>query len=114
MFNIQGTGIKIALAIALILSIIGLFKFQSWKIEKFEKELQEKELKLKQEKENNKLIHEAYEKTLAIEKEIADQKLQAQEQKEVVVVKYKTLEKELEKRGEIKQDENSNFTIVSF
>lgn len=50
MFNIQGTGIKIALAIALILSIIGLFKFQSWKIEKFEKELQEKELKLKQEK----------------------------------------------------------------
>ena len=70
--------------------------------------------KLDEANNNNVLIHEAYEKTLAIEREIAEQKLQNQEQKEKVVVKYKTLEKEVEKRGEIKQDEKSNFTIITF
>lgn len=63
---------------------------------------------------NNELIIQAYEQTLAIEKEIAEQKAITQEQKEVVVTKYKTLIKEVEKRGEIKQDEKSNFTIVTF
>lgn len=63
---------------------------------------------------NNKLIIEAYEQTLAIEREIASQKTITQEQKEVVVTKYKTLTKTIEKRGEIKQDEKSNFTIVTF
>ena len=38
----------------------------------------------------------------------------SKEQKEKVVIKYQTLVKEVIKRGEIKQDENSNFSIVSF
>ena len=63
---------------------------------------------------NNELIIKAYEQTLAIEREIAEQKAITQEQKEVVVTKYKTLTKTIEKRGEIKQDEKSNFTIVTF
>lgn len=63
---------------------------------------------------NNELIIQAYEKTLAIEKEIAEQKAVTTEQKEVVVTKYKTLIKEVAKRGEIKQDEKSNFIIVTF
>lgn len=63
---------------------------------------------------NNKLIIEAYEQTIKIEREIAEQKAITQEQKEVVVTKYKTLTKTIEKRGEIKQDEKSNFTIVTF
>ena len=63
---------------------------------------------------NNKLIIEAYEQTIKIEREIAEQKSISQEQKEVVVTKYKTLTKTIEKRGEIKQDEKSNFTIVTF
>lgn len=70
--------------------------------------------KLDEANKNNELIIQAYEKTLAIEKEIATQKAITQEQKEVVVTKYKTLIKEVEKRGEIKQDEKSNFTIVTF
>lgn len=81
---------------------------------RLENKLQNTSSKLSEANNNNKLMHEAYEKTLSIEREIAEQKLQTQEQKEKVVVKNKTLEKEIEKRGEIKQDENSNFTIVSF
>lgn len=46
--------------------------------------------------------------------EIANEKAVTNEQKEKVVIKYQTLVKEVQKRGEIKQDENSNFTIVSF
>ena len=57
---------------------------------------------------------EAYEKTLAVEKEIATQKAVTTEQKEIVVTKYKTLTKTIEKRGEIKPDEKSNFTIINF
>ena len=63
---------------------------------------------------NNELIIQAYEQTIKIEREIAEQKAISQEQKEVVVTKYKTLTKTIEKRGEIKQDEKSNFTIVTF
>lgn len=81
---------------------------------RLENKLQDTSSKLDEANKNNVLMHEAYEKTLAIEREIAEQKLLTQEQKEKVVVKYKTLEKEIEKRGEIKQDETSNFTIVSF
>ena len=76
--------------------------------------LEEKEQKLNQANEDNKNIIEAYEKTLAIEREIANEKAVTTEQKEKVVIKYQTLVKEVEKRGEIKQDEKSDFTIVSF
>jgi serine/threonine-protein kinase RIO1 len=59
-------------------------------------------------------IIDGYELTLKVEKETSVQKAITQEQKEVVVTKYKTLIKEVEKRGEIKQDEKSSFTIVTF
>lgn len=114
MLNFYGMGAKVTAFISVVLLVIGFIKYQDFKIKNLETKNLETKKELEEANKNNKLIHEAYEKTLAIEKEIADQKLQAQEQKEVVVVKYKTLEKELEKRGEIKQDENSNFTIVSF
>lgn len=55
-----------------------------------------------------------YEETIKIKEEIAAQKAVTQEQKEVVVTKYKTLTKTIEKRGVIKQDEKSNFNIVTF
>lgn len=75
-------------------------------------ELQKQTIKNKEENEKN--IIDAYELTLKVEKETSVQKAITQEQKEVVVTKYKTLIKEVEKRGEIKQDEKSNFTIVTF
>lgn len=83
-------------------------------LEDKEVELKTTSLKLDEANKNNELIIQAYEKTLAIEREIAGQKAITQEQKEVVVTKYKTLTKTIEKRGEIKQDEKSNFTIVTF
>ena len=55
-----------------------------------------------------------YEATLEIERKLAAEKAITQEQKEVVVTKYKTLTKTIEKRGVIKQDEKSNFNIVTF
>jgi len=106
MFNFQGTGIKIVLAITLVLSVFGVFKYQSSKIEKLEVTIQEKN-------ENFERAVNAYEFSLKVERESAAQNAITQEQKEVVVTKYKTLIKEVEKRGEIKQDE-SNFTIVTF
>lgn len=106
MFNFQGIGIKIALAITLVLSVVGVFKYQSSKIEKLEATIQEKD-------ENFERAVNAYEFSLKVERESAAQNAITQEQKEVVVTKYKTLIKEVEKRGEIKQDE-SNFTIVTF
>lgn len=81
---------------------------------KKEKTIEDVTLERDEANKNNELIIQAYEQTLAIEKEIAAQKAITQEQKEVVVTKYKTLIKEVEKRGEIKQDEKSNFTIVTF
>ncbi len=83
-------------------------------LEKTNSKLTQTNSKLDEANKNNQLIIQAYEKTLAIEKEIAEQKAVTTEQKEVVVTKYKTLIKEVEKRGEIKQDEKSNFTIVTF
>jgi small-conductance mechanosensitive channel len=76
--------------------------------------LEKKEQKLKEANEDNKNIIEAYEKTLAIERQIAKEQSVTTEQKEKVAIKHQTLVKEVQKRGEIKQDENSNFTIVNF
>lgn len=83
-------------------------------LEKTNATLEEKQQKLKEANEDNKNIIEAYEKTLAIEREIANEKAVATEQKEKVAIKHQTLVKEVQKRGEVKQDENSNFSIVTF
>ena len=114
---ITGLNPKVYLVVALLLFIVstaGYIKYLQSNLEDKEVELKTTSLKLDEANKNNELIIQAYEKTLAIEKEIATQKAITQEQKEVVVTKYKTLIKEVEKRGEIKQDEKSNFTIVTF
>ena len=103
----------IALVIAAVWSVSYVNNLKSDLVE--ERQAKENtQTKLEESNKNNELIIQAYEKTLAIEKEIATQKTITQEQKEVVVTKYKTLTKTIEKRGEIKQDEKSNFTIVTF
>lgn len=105
----------------LIIAALGSFAYQNKKISSqnetitsLNKDIEKKEDKLAQAQNDNKNIIEAYEKTLAIEREIVKEQTVTTEAKEKVVVKYKTLIKEVEKRGEIIQDENSNFTIVSF
>lgn len=114
-------GLKNIILALLIIAVVGTYAYQNRQInslksdlEKTNITLEEKEQKLNQANEDNKNIIEAYEKTLAIEREVANEKAVTTEQKEKVVIKYQTLIKEVQKRGEVKQDENSNFTIVSF
>lgn len=111
---IKIVGLKNIVLFFIVIAVVGNYIYQYKKIDELHKQVIDKDNKLTEANNNNKLMHEAYEKTLAIEREIAEQKLQTQEQKEKVVAKHKTLEKEVEKRGEIKQDEKSNFTIVTF
>lgn len=114
-------GLKNIILALLIIAVVGTYAYQNRQInslksdlEKTNITLEEKEQKLKEANEDNKNIIEAYEKTLAIEREVANEKAVTSEQKEKVVIKYQTLIKEVQKRGEIKQDEKSNFTIVTF
>lgn len=114
-------GLKNIILAILIIAVVGNYMYQNRQInslksdlEKTNITLEEKEQKLKEANEDNKNIIEAYEKTLAIEREVANEKVVTSEQKEKVVIKYQTLIKEVQKRGEIKPDENSNFTIVTF
>ena len=101
-------------AVGIVFVLGGYIKYLKNSLEDREAELSSKNEIIKNKDEDIKNIIDGYEKTLAIEKEIASQKAITQEQKETVVTKYKTLIKEVEKRGEIKQDEKSNFTIVTF
>ena len=117
----KNIGLKNIILGILIIAVVGTYAYQNRQInslksdlEKTNITLEEKAQKLKEANEDNKNIIEAYEKTLAIEREIANEKAVTTEQKEKVVIKYQTLIKEVQKRGEVKPDENSNFTIVSF
>ncbi len=69
---------------------------------------------LVEQKNINDLTINAYEQTLAIEKEISDEKTIALEQKIEVTKTTNKVKEAVIKRGEIKQDEKSNFTIVIF
>lgn len=101
---------KIYFSLAFIL-FLAYFMFQN---QSLKTNLKNTASKLDEANKNFDLTVAAYESTLKVEKQIAEQKAITQEQKEVVVTKYKTLTKTIEKRGEIKQDEKSNFTIVTF
>ncbi len=114
-------GLKNIILGILIITVLTNYAYQNRQINSLKSDLEEtnitleeKEQKLKEANEDNKNIIEAYEKTLAIEREIVNEKAVTTEQKEKVVIKYQTLIKEVQKRGEIKQDENSNFSIVTF
>lgn len=114
-------GFKNIILAALIIAALGSFAYQNKKISSqsetitsLKEDIEKKTVELTQAQNDNKNIIEAYEKTLAIEREIAKEQSVTTEAKEKVVVKYKTLIKEVQKRGEIKQDENSNFSIVTF
>lgn len=114
-------GLKNIILAALIIAALGSFAYQNKKISSQSKtittlneDIEKEKVKLTQAQNDNKNIIEAYEKTLAIEREIAKEQSVTTEQKEKVVIKYQTLIKEVQKRGEIKQDENSNFSIITF
>lgn len=108
----------VAGVIAIAAGYIGYLELDS---KSKEIELINKEKKLKEvtderdeAKTNNELIIQAYELTLKVEKEIAEQKAITQEQKQEVIKITSKVKEAVIKRGEIKQDEKSNFTIVTF
>lgn len=59
-------------------------------------------------------IIEGYNATLEIERAIATEKAITMEQKQEVIKTTSKVKEAVIKRGEIKQDEKSNFTIVNF
>ena len=63
---------------------------------------------------DKKNIIDGYELTLKVEKEIATEKAIQTEQKQEVIKTTSRVKEAVIKRGEIKQDEKSNFTIVTF
>lgn len=107
-------GLKNIIIILISLLIIGVYYYQSKTIDSLSSKLEENSLKLNEANSNNKLIIEAYEQTIRLNDAVVKEETITTEAKEKVVIKYQTLIKEVQKRGEIKQDENSNFTIVSF
>ena len=107
-------GLKNIIIILISLLIIGVYYYQSKTIDSLSSKLEEKSLKLNEANSNNKLIIEAYEQTIRLNDAVVKEETVTTAQKEKVVIKYQTLIKEVQKRGEIKQDENSNFSIVTF
>uniref|UniRef100_UPI004048848D hypothetical protein n=1 Tax=Aliarcobacter sp. TaxID=2321116 RepID=UPI004048848D len=117
MFNFIGLIPKSYLIAGLffvIATVGGYIKYLKSSIEDKKIELKTTSLKLDEANKNNVLMYEAYEKTLAIEREMSKQKQQTQKKKEKVILNNKILENEIYKRGELKQDEKNNFTIVTF
>lgn len=117
MFNFIGLipkGYLIAGLFFAVVTVGGYIKYLQSSIEDKKLELKTTSLKLDEANRNNVLMHEAYEKTLAIEREISEQKAITQEQKEEVIKTTSKVKEAVINRGEIKQDEKSNFTIVTF
>ena len=108
--------------IALLITVVGVWiSYQVTKYKQMISELEEtkkviisKDEEIKEKNKNFDLAVEAYEKTLAIERLVTEQKTITSEQKEKVVTKQNKYKEAVIKRGEIKQDEKSNFTIVTF
>lgn len=114
MFSLIPKGYLVAGLIFVIVSVGGYIKYLQSSIEGKNTEISSKDELIKSKDTDIQNIISGYEETIKIKEEIATQKAITQEQKEVVVTKYKTLTKAIKKRGEIKQDEKSNFTIVTF
>lgn len=101
-------------AILVIASIGGYINHLQSSLENKDTEISAKDEIIKTKDADIQNVITGYEATLEIERKLAAEKAITQEQKEVVVTKYKTLTKTIEKRGVIKQDEKSNFNIVTF
>jgi hypothetical protein len=100
--------IYIYLGLAIVLAYF-IFQNQSLKTD-----LKESNSSLAEQKQINDLTIKGYEQTLKVEKEIADEKAIALEQKIEVTKTSSKVKEAVIKRGEIKPDEKSNFTIVTF
>jgi hypothetical protein len=111
----------VTFAVFAVVLVGGYIGYIEYKLKNKEIELIKKEQKIKEtnddlveQKQINDLTIKGYEQTLKVEKEIADEKAIALEQKIEVTKTTNKVKEAVIKRGEIKQDEKSNFTIVTF
>lgn len=114
---LMGLNIRFYIGIGLVLfAIWGIYYVNDLKSdlanEKLSKEIYKE--KLEEANKNNELIIQAYEQTIKVEREISEQKTITNEQKQEVIKATSKVKEVVIKRGEIKQDEKSNFTIVNF
>ena len=114
---LMGLNIRFYIGIGLVLfAIWGIYYVNDLKSdlanEKLSKEIYKE--KIEEANKNNELIIQAYEQTIKVEREISEQKTITNEQKQEVIKTTSKVKEAVIKRGEIKQDEKSNFTIVNF
>lgn len=95
-----------------VLAVIGLYFYQSNKIESLEKQNTNQQKLIKEKEDILEKTIEAYEYSLKIQAELSKVEAITTNEKEKVIAKQKTLIKAVEKRGEIKNE--NNFTIVEF
>jgi len=63
---------------------------------------------------NLELAEKTYQENIEIEKKFSFAEGQAQANKKVVIKNTQVLKKAIQKRGEIKNEDDSNFTVFSF
>lgn len=102
----------IALVVAAIWSVSYVNNLKSDLVEERQAK-EDTQTKLDESNKNNGLIIQAYELTLKVEKEISEQKAITQEQKQEVIKTTTKVKEAVIKRGEIKSDEKSNFSIIT-
>lgn len=88
--------------------------FTSSSLDNTKEKLTIKELEVEQKDAAIEKIIEGYNATLEIERAMAKESAITQEQKQEVIKTTSKVKEAVIKRGEIKQDEKSNFTIVTF
>ena len=88
--------------------------FTSSSLDDTKEKLTIKELEVEQKDKAIESIIEGYNATLEIERAMATEKAITMEQKQEVIKTTSKVKEAVIKRGEIKQDEKSNFTIVNF
>lgn len=100
-------GYLIAGIVFLALSVGGYIKY-------LQDDRAEKAQTIKDKDEDIKNIIDGYEATIILREKLATEKAIAQEQKQEVVKTTSKLKDAVIKRGEIKEDETKNFSIIEF
>lgn len=104
----------IGLLVGIVVTLAIYSYFASSNLESANKKLVEKELEIQKKDEEFKKAKEAYEKNLVLEKEITKQNTITELERQQAAKTTNKLKEAVIKRGEIKKDEKSNFTIVNF
>lgn len=98
----------------LVLLVVGVFALQGLYIRYVSNELEATKQEVEKERQEKQELTATYEKNLEIEMKKRVFESQVYKSKEQVLKQKSKVKEEEVKRGEIKDDENSNFTIANF